>query len=273
MKKKLFCLLAAMVMMFGLAACGDKDGGASDSGKSDFDAFMEVQKNMQDIKDAEFKMNMDMDMNMSGSETVNTTMTATCKEILKDKNDIQMEMKYKMSIPALETDMDGIAYIKDGVVYMDLMGQKVKVDGSNEMASMMQTVDTNEMLNITNEMVSDLQVKTEGSDTIYSFKMDPAKAIDYFKSNVKSYGDLSALADLSFDHMNVVITTDDKQMVKKMDMDCAMASTIKDDEDEKNKDDNATMDLSYKVTVEYVNINTDLKIDFPDFSKYQELTV
>lgn len=273
MKKKLFCLLAAMVMVLGLAACGDKDSGSSDSGKSDFDAFMEVQKNMQDIKDAEFKMSMDMDMDMSESEKMNTAMTATCKEIVKDKNDIQMEMKYKMNIPALETDMDGTAYIKDGVVYMDLMGQKVKVDSSNEMASMMQTVDTNEMLNITKEMVSDLQVKTEGSDTIYSFKMDPAKAIDYFKSNVKSYDDLSALADLNFDHMNVVITADDKQMVKKMDMDCAMASTIKADEGEKSEDSDVTMDISYKITVEYVSINTDLKIDFPDFSKYQELTV
>lgn len=265
MKKKLFCLLAVMVMALGLAACGDsKDGSSSDSGKSDFDAFMEVQNNMQDIKDMEFKMKMDMDMTLSESEKTSSTVTGTCKEVIKSKDDVQMEMKYAMNIPEMETKMDGTAYFKDGVVYMDLMGQKVKMDNSNEMASMMQTVDTSEMLNITKEMVSDLQVKTEGSDTIYSFKIDPTKALDYFKNNANGYEDITNLGDVTFDHMDVVITADDKQMVKNIDLDCAMASKVEGDE---------SMNVAYKIAVEFVSINTDLKIDFPDFSDYQELTV
>ena len=33
------------------------------------------------------------------------------------------------------------------------------------------------------------------------------------------------------------------------------------------------MDVTYQISMEYLGINTDLKIDFPDFSDYQELTV
>lgn len=266
MKKKLFCMLAVMLMVLGLAACGgDKDGGSSDSGKSDFDTFMEVQKKMQDIKDMEFKMDMDMDMALSESEKTSTAITGTCKEVIKSKDDVQMEMKYTMNIPELEQKMDGTVYFKDGIVYTDIMGQKIKTDSTSELASTVQTVDTSEMLNITKEMVSDLQVKTEGSDTIYSFKIDPTKALDYFKNNASGYEDIAALGDnITFDRMNVVVTTDDKQMVKNIDLDCAMAAKVEGDE---------SMNVAYKIAVEFVSINTDLKIDFPDFSDYQEVTV
>ncbi len=265
MKKKLFCLLAAMMMVFGLAACGgDKDGSSGDSGKSDFDAFMEVQEKMQDIKDMEFKMNLDLDINLSETEKMSTTMTGTCKEIIKSKDDVQMEMDYNMSIPGMDEKMDEKLYLKDGVVYIDMDGQKLKVDSSSEMASMAKAVDTNAMLDISKEMISDLQVKTEGSDTVYSFKMDPTKAIDYFKSNANAYEDLTVLDDVTFDRMNVAVTADDKQMVKSMDMDCVMIAKVAGDQD---------MNVSYKLSVDFVSINTDLTIDFPDFSKYQELTV
>ncbi len=276
MRKKLFCFLAAMVMILGLVACsnsdGDGNGGSSDSGKSDFDAFMEVQKNMQGIKDAEFKMNQDTNIIVSEDseeENLSTTIAATCKEVFNSKDDVQLEMKYKMSLPMLsETSMEGTAYMKDGVIYMDLFGEKVKVDASDEMAAMMQ-IDTNKMLSITEEMVSDLKVDTTDGNTTYSFKLEPTKVIDYFKSNFSNYEDIAEL-DLTFEKMDVVVTTDESQMVKKIDIDCDVVSHVEEDADVEESYDTS---MKYKTSVEYLSYNTGLKINFPDLSDYEETSL
>lgn len=260
MKRKLLCLLSVMILILSLAACG----GSGDSGesKSDFDAFMEVQKNMKDIKDVEFKMNMDAVV--GGEEDMTVKMKGTAKEVMNSPTDVDMEMKYSMTMPGLGSDLDGTMYMKDQAVYMDMMGQKMKVDASNEMSSMM-NIDTNQLLSITEDMVSNLTVTKEGSDTVYSFDLDAQKAMEYFQKNAGASQQMASLkeSDITFEKMKVAITADEQQMAKTIDMDCKMTTKVQDE----------SMDMSYKVAVEYIKINSGLKIDFPDFSDYQELTV
>lgn len=260
MKRNVLCLLSVMILIFSLAACsGSGDSGES---KSDFDAFMEVQKNMQDIKDVEFKM--DMDATVGGVEDMTVKMSGTAKEVIKSPTDVDMEMKYSMTMPGLGSDLDGTMYMKDQAVYMDLMGQKMKVDASNEMSSMM-NIDTNQLLAITEDMVSNLSVTKDGSDTVYSFDLDAQKALDYFQKNAGASQQMANLkeSDITFEKMNVAITADENQMAKTIDLDCDMTTKVQDE----------ALNMSYKIAVEYVNINSGLKIDFPDFSDYQELTV
>lgn len=262
MRKKILCLLLALTTVFAVCACG---GDSKESGeKSAFDSFAEVQKNMEDVRDAEFKMDMNMTTAGSGeSGDITMKMTATGKEIVKSKSDIDMEMKYNMTIPGLGSDLEGNMYMKDQNLYMDMMGQKFKVDASNEMAAMM-NIDTSQMLNITEDMISDLKTSQEGSDTVYTFKMDANKALDYFKNNAGGMQDLTGTSgDLNFDKMNVVVVAGEDQMVKSIDMDCSMATEA----------EGETVSMDYQISMEYLNLNTDLKIDFPDFSNYQELSV
>lgn len=260
MKRKLLCLLSVMILILSLAACGS--GGDSGEGKSDFDAFMEVQKNMKDIKDVEFKMNMDAVV--GGEEDMTVKMKGTAKEVMNSPTDVDMEMKYSMTMPGLGSDLEGTMYMKDQAVYMDMMGQKMKVDASNEMSSMM-NIDTNQLLSITEDMVSNLTVTKEGSDTVYSFDLDAQKAMDYFQKNAGASQQMASLkeSDITFEKMKVAITADEKQMAKTIDMDCKMTTKVQDE----------SMDMSYKIAVEYIKINSGFKIDFPDFSDYQELTV
>lgn len=269
MKKKLLCLLSAMILVCSLAACGNSDSGSDDSsnsGKSDFDTFLEVQANMQDIKDMEFKMEMDMKSTTDGeaNEDISLNMSGTGKEILTDPKNPEMEMNYKMTLPGLGSDVESTMYMKDNTVYMDLMGQKVKVDASNEMAAAA-NLDTSDLLAITEDMVSNLDVSENGSDTVYSFDLDAQKAIDYFQKNAGASQQMGTLdADsLTFKKMNVVVTVGEDQMVKNIDMDCVMTTKVED----------TSMDMTYTISMEYISINSDLKIDFPDFKDYQELTV
>ncbi|MCI8646141.1 MAG: hypothetical protein HFE76_04890 [Firmicutes bacterium] len=258
MKKKLLCLLSVMILVLSLAACGSN---SEDNAKSDFDSFMEVQKNMQDIKDAEFKMNMDMDV--AGDEDMTVKMSATGKQIA-DKNNPEMEMNYKMTVPGLGSNLEGTMYMTDKAVYMDIMGQKLKVDASNEMAAMM-NMDTKELLSITEDMVSNLSVSKEGSDTVYTFDMDVNKALDYFQKNAgasQMMGQLDS-ESVTFKKVNVVVKAGEDQMIKTMDMDYAMTTKAEDQ----------TVDMAYTISLEYLSINSGLKIDFPDFKDYQEMTV
>ena len=259
MKKKCLCMLSALLIVFSFAACGSSTETA-DKEKTDFDSFMTVQKNMENIQDMEFKLNMETAVPSKDGD-YNMSMSGIGKEIKKAKDDIQMEMKYKMNMSG--TDMSGTMYMKDKALYMEILGQKVKMDASNEMSAMM-NVDTDELLSITEDMISDLKVSKDGDNTVYDFTMDPTKAMDYFAKNAAGAEGISDAADnLTFDKMNVSITADKNDLAKKIDMDFSI----------KTKLENETVTMNYKMTMEYVSINNDLTIDFPDFKDYQEMTV
>lgn len=274
MRKKLLCLVFAAAIVFSFAACGNDD--TQDTAKSDFDSFMEVQKNMENVKDTEFKMDMDMNIAGGDAEAVATKMSASGKEILKSKDDIQMEMNYNIEIPSLSEQMGalkGTMYMKDQALYMEMMGQKLKMDASDEIASMM-NFDTSQMLDITEDMISDLKVSQEGSDTVYDFNLDANKALEYFQKNAGAAQTTASLDDVTFKEMKVSVTAGEDKMVKSMDMDCTMDMAVSETGSASDSESaSETSTVSYTMTVEYLSINTDLKIDFPDFSDYQELTV
>ena len=68
---------------------------------------------------------------------------------------------------------------------------------------------------------------------------------------------------LTFDKANISVTADKNDMAKKIDVDFSLKAKL----------DEETVAMKFKTTVEFVSINTDLTIDFPDFEGYQEMTV
>ena len=124
MRRKILCVLLVIMTALAVAACGGDN--SQDSSQNAFEAFTEVQKNMEDIRDAEFKMSMDMTTDAAGEDDeVTMKMSGTGKEILKSKSDIEMEMNYNMTMPGLESGLKGTMYMQDQIVYMDMMGQKL----------------------------------------------------------------------------------------------------------------------------------------------------
>lgn len=262
MRRKILCVLLVIMTALAVAACGGDN--SQDSSQNAFEAFTEVQKNMEDIRDAEFKMSMDMTTDAAGEDDeVTMKMSGTGKEILKSKSDIEMEMNYNMTMPGLESGLKGTMYMQGQIVYMDMMGQKFKMDASNEIAAAM-NMDTSQLLDISEDMISDITMSEDGSDTVYNIKMDGNKALDYLEKNAGNVqGMAGATEALKFNKMDVVVVAGEDGMVKTIDMDCAMSSGSGEE----------AMDVTYQISMEYLGINTDLKIDFPDFSDYQELTV
>ena len=87
-----------------------------------------------------------------------------------------------MTMPGLESGLKGTMYMQDQIVYMDMMGQKFKMDASNEIAAAM-NMDTSQLLDISEDMISDITMSEDGSDTVYNIKMDGNKALDYLEKN------------------------------------------------------------------------------------------
>lgn len=270
------CLIFAAAIVFSFAACGNDD--SQDTAKSDFESFIEVQKNMENLKDTEFKMDMDMNIAGEDAKVIATKMSASGKEIMESKDDVQMEMDYNIEIPSLSEQtgaLKGTMYMKDQSLYMEMMGQKLKMDASDEMAAMM-NFDTSQMLDITEDMISDLKVSQEGSDTVYDFNLDTNTALEYFQKNAGAAQTAASLEDVAFKEMKVSVIAGEDKMVKSMDMDCTMDMAVTETDSTAASDAESASGpstVSYTMTVEYLSINTDLKIDFPDFSDYQELSV
>lgn len=260
MKRKVLCLAFALLMVFSLAACGDKNKEAADSGKSDMDRFMEMQQNMQDVKDAEFKLTTDMDV--SGSDAVSLKMKGTVKEVIKSKDDIEMEFQYSMTVPNLGTDLKGTMYMKDNIVYTDLMGQKMKMDARDEMAAAM-NINGQELLSLTEDMISDLKVSKEGSDTVYTCILDMKKAAAYFDNYMSSVSNFDNSDQVSYDTMKMTVSADEKNMAKRIDVSSAISAEAGEE----------SAKVSYTVSIEYVSVNTGLKIKFPSFKGYQDVSV
>ena len=223
MRRKILCVLLVIMTALAVAACGGDN--SQDSSQNAFEAFTEVQKNMEDVRDAEFKMAMDMTTDAAGEDDeVTMKMSGTGKEILKSKSDIEMEMNYTMTMPGLESGLKGTMYMQDQIVYMDMMGQKFKMDASNEIAAAM-NMDTSQLLDISEDMISDITMSEDGSDTVYNIKMDGNKALDYLEKNAGNVqGMAGATEALKFNKMDVVVVAGEDGMVKTIDMDCAMSS-------------------------------------------------
>ena len=82
MRRKILCVLLVIMTALAVAACGGDN--SQDSSQNAFEAFTEVQKNMEDVRDAEFKMAMDMTTDAAGEDDeVTMKMSGTGKEILK----------------------------------------------------------------------------------------------------------------------------------------------------------------------------------------------
>ena len=66
MRRKILCVLLVIMTALAVAACGGDN--SQDSSQNAFEAFTKVQKNMEDVRDVEFKMAMDMTTDAAGED-------------------------------------------------------------------------------------------------------------------------------------------------------------------------------------------------------------
>ena len=112
--KKIFAVIMIFVMVFALAACGNKEGGNSNSGsgsaepansagKSMEEVLLNASKNMENAKSMTYTFDMDMGMQVFGMK-MDTLMKSDIKTI---QNPLTLEMTGKMDMGEMGSyDMD-----------------------------------------------------------------------------------------------------------------------------------------------------------------------
>lgn len=261
-KKKLFLVILSCIMVLSFAACGKDKEAASPPPEDKVDAYAEftkVQENMQDIKDAEFKIAMDMNMDDGKSEKPeNMKMDMNVQMVKVSEKNVEMKMDYSTNA---ESAVDGTTYMKNNNLFMDVAGQKIKIAADSEMSALM-SMDTEQMINIQKDMVTDITMEEDGDNRVFQFKMNPEKAMDYLKKSGAESATQS-LEGMKVGTMDVTIVADKDNMAKSVDIVSDMGMTSGDQK----------VNVAYKMKLDYVSVNTGIKIKFPDFKKYEEMSV
>ena len=270
MKKRLLLVLGLCLMMtaaFTLAGCGDDKGGSGDSGELDpYKIYNEAAKKMADCKDMQANTDIKMQLE-TGGESFDMNIGMDIKEVMKSEKDVQMASDISMKSSLEDIDMDMKMWYKDGWMYIDSSGTKAKqkVDVEEAISKMNARIGQNE---VTEDMVSDASAEKDGDLTNVVFKIKKDK-VQEMMSTVMSSGD-SSVTDI-FQNMGDV-KTGDMTISAVIDKDGNMTD-IKMKGDVEVTANNQSGKTGFEITMNNIQVDQGLKIDFPNFDDFTEASV
>lgn len=255
-KKKLLLLVLSCIMVLSFAACGKE---ATPPQKVDaYAEFTKIQKEMKEMKDAEFHIALNMDNGKSQeSKNLKASMDGQMVKTTKDKYELKLECKN-------DSDLESTTYLKDDHVYIDIEGDKLKEALGSELAKLF-TVDIRKYLDIDKSMVVDSAMKNNGDNTIFVFKLDPGKAFKYLQNpgNGTPIEILGDMESTKVHNLGVTINAGNDHVVNSIKIASKMVTI----------EDNKEYPLNFNMKLTYVSTNTGLKIQFPDLSQYEKMNV
>lgn len=215
--------------------------------------YQVVQEKMQELTSAETKISVDLKMEYNG-EVSSETYSMTMKMADMDKQE-KLSAQITTSVEGYDMDM----FFKDGYLYFEMMGIKIKSKMTDDIMSSYIEEYTNQS-NIEDEMLIDIKSEKVGDDYVLSFKMSDEEINDlintYLGSLVEEIGDVKT--DISIN--SVTITADKDAHIKEQNVEMGIVIEV----------DGEKMELNLVTSVEYSNLNK-TKIDFPkDLDEYKE---
>jgi hypothetical protein len=261
--RKLIALAAALLtatLAFGLNACNGSEGGDANtktSAGADSDAYA-IYRVAYEKYDAAKGMTMGMDMDMAikigeGGESVNVKTTGAA-EINKPSADA-LEMKVTQKMDSGADGIDMTLYYKDGYMYTEAAGQKMKQKTSVE--------DAMKQANYTNlfpeDAIKDKTVKEVQGGTELSFVVKGEAMQDMVAGELAQLG--AAAENVAFGDANIVcvISNDGDLSSQSVKMDFSIEI------------EGASMDASISVTLSGIAYG-EVSIDFPDdLDSYTEI--
>ena len=223
--------------------------------------YTKVNEAANNAKSCEADMTMDMSMDALG-ETMSIKMSGNTKQVIRSQTDIDMYMDMNMDMFGQSANVS--YFYKEGFIYMDVMGMKIKTPTGLEEA-VAQAGNLN--LDIKEDIVKKSEVKDEGENKVLSFELDAEKTskalLDAMGAMQQS---LDALGDTEIKFSNVqytaVVDKDENLVSEIMIADMTM------------KVDGQEINAKYNITVENIKYNTVEAIDFPaDLDTYSEVQV
>ena len=251
-RNRVLAALMALVLAFGLTACG---GGKEQTPQEVYAAALAKMSELSSM-DAD----IDLTMNMTdGTDSMDITMAMGMK--VQDLNKDTMAMDMSMDVSLMGMTMTIQAYYADGYYLMDMMGQKVKyamsMEEAIEQASVAQEMDVQALGDI--EMTEADGVKT------LSYSIDAAK----MEENSQEYlsilenlglGDLGGTG-MTYDTISGTMTVGKDGYVQTNSM--TMTGSI--------EEAGQKMDVTMEMSMTYNNPGQDVKVEVPSADDYMEI--
>lgn len=216
-------------------------------------------------------IDMKMDMTMDGTK-IPSQSTGSMKMIAKD-DDIQMATTMKTA--AMGESMDIGMWMKDGWLYTSMSAggetTNVKYPVADQMAAMesMEIVDVDAMNVSGLAMIDSITCKKSGSDTVYTVVIGDG-ADSMMDSAMGMMGQDAAGITLDIGEITVSYTVGSDGKLKSIAMTFSAAMKLDmPGDDGQSITTNVTYD--YDMTMKVNATGSDVKITYPDFSKFQEV--
>ena len=119
MKRRILILALAAIMLFSASACGQK--------ASAYDLYSDASAKLDGAKAVEINMDASVIMTYD-EETVDITMSGVIKELMHSETDVEFSAELDVDMAMLGMSVDMSMYFNGGYFYMDVMGQKVKME-------------------------------------------------------------------------------------------------------------------------------------------------
>jgi len=263
--KKFWSVIISVMLVLAMAGCGSGEVKEKEPEKpKDAKTLMEeATEKMQDVSSMDFSMQMDMNMEMAG-ESVDMQMEVGAQIQDQGKETMKIAMPMTIKMPAQGMTMEMKVYYTDGYYYMDVLGTKAKMP--MDIAEMMESMEESTgAANISTEGMIDLEMEEKEGLYVISFVGDTEKMLDYTKSVMQSMQSMSGLegTGVTLDEIKGTITIDKEGFIKEQVVDMNMTMTV----------EGQSVATTITTTITYNSIGEDVKVVFPNFSEYQEVSI
>lgn len=257
--KKVTSLLCASALLLPvLVGCGgtdgDKNSTASADGKESLEAAI---ANTSALTDSHTKGVVTMNMSAQGQTLDVVIDMESWQKTVEGSTYPEAKVNMNMDLGAAGGVTDVVVYMKDDSVYMEMQGQKVKMSMDAYAAS---GTDMEGMANlITPEMIKSYTLSETSGKTVYDVVLDDAAFQTYLDNVLAESGQSAGSAKVS--KLTTTITVEgDYVTSQNMSMDMEISA------------EGITVPTTMAIDLQYISPGEDVKIDFPDFTDYIDMS-
>lgn len=248
--KRTFSLALCLVLALSLSACGKK---------TPLDRYNEASRQLSAAASVSAEYALDLTVSVD-----NVQLAIPAKGNLRLNTNggaiDAVEFAGDLSFALMGVDVDCTLYLKDGVIYFPITVDGVTLEYKLPVP---QDIPTVEHSDSEPGLAEDVLLSQNEENGVYTLVLTSGKLLDSAMQALdeESAAILGSDLDLSFSDMTITFTVDQNGSFKDFCISCRADMTI---------DGNRTS-CAVKLDVDYTGFNHINKIDFPDFSSYQEL--
>lgn len=200
--KKFLAMLMAVLMVLGLAACGEADGGEADSNLTPYEVVKQASEKLDNADGVAYDMDMTMTMVTQEAGETNSfdmNMTGDIKMEKVAENDYKLAYNVTTDMSQLLGEGNTITmhmYYADGYMYYDMGDMGVKYKVAMDMTEAMETINSASFSDIEEGMVKEQSIKRDGTGQVVSLILDGTKMSDMvaaMSEEFAAFGDDAAM--------------------------------------------------------------------------------